>query len=257
MNKIYLISLTLITLVLSSCSSSQSISQGKSKTGNGQQALLWQQTAAERDALCYQAFNLAKITIEKQFENAFELKPAVVLDIDETVLDNSPYNGRLLKDNAVYKSSTWKDWTNQANAKFIPGAADFLDYLAQREVKPIFISNRSVDEVETTRENLKKLGFEYPMDSFHFKSSTSSKEGRRNSVSDQNQIILLIGDNLADFHHIFDENKTVEKRKIQVKKMREEFGTRFIVLPNIMYGDWEKAIQNSYPQDPIKAIEAY
>jgi 5'-nucleotidase (lipoprotein e(P4) family) len=76
-----------------------------------------------------------------------------------------------------------------------------------------------------------------------FLSNTSSKEARRQTVMAQYNVIMLLGDNLNDFMQVF-EKKPIEERKSEVDKVKEEWGKKFIVLPNATYGEWENALYN-------------
>ncbi len=205
------------------------------------QSVLWQQHAAEYRALSYQAFNLARLSLDKLLANDKEgLNPyAVVTDIDETVLNNSPYNGMLIKEDKEFSSATWKEWGEQKTAVAVPGALDFFRYCKTRGVEVFYNSNRRVNQQKETMENLKHIGFPY-VDDQHMllKEKTSGKEARRHTVKQTNEIIMLLGDNLSDFSDLFDKKPTQERNDI-VDNNKNLFGSSWIVLPNPMYGDWE------------------
>ncbi len=210
------------------------------------QALLWQQQSAEYKALSHQAFNLAKLYLDKLLENKSYKKPlAIVTDIDETVLDNSPYNARMVKDNANYTRKTWKSWGEEKKAKSIPGALEFFNYAHSKKVAIFYISNRRDNQKLETIQNLIKNGFP-AVDAAHvlLRTNTGEKQARRNSVAKTHKIGILLGDNLSDFSNLFDKKTTNERNNI-VKKMKNNFGTKFIILPNVMYGDWETAVYNN------------
>jgi 5'-nucleotidase (lipoprotein e(P4) family) len=100
-------------------------------------------------------------------------------------------------------------------------------------------------EKDGTAANLKKLGFPGVSDEtllVRTDAAGSGKETRRQSVSARYRIVLLMGDNLNDFSEAFEQSKTVESRLAAVEKNQSQFGTRFIVLPNPMYGDWENSL---------------
>lgn len=210
-------------------------------------AVLWTQTAGEARALSYQAFNLARMLLDRdlQMNRRSRMRRAIVVDADETVLDNSRYQATLQKNRQNYDPRTWTEWVNRAEAEAIPGAVEFLRYAASRGVRVFYITNRNLVEKEATAANLKKLGFPNVSDQtllVRTDPKTSSKEGRRQIVSARFRIVLLMGDNLNDFAEIFEQSKTVEGRLAAVERSKAEFGRRFIVLPNVMYGDWESAV---------------
>lgn len=205
-------------------------------------ATLYQQTAAEYRALCYQAFNVAKYQLDQNLKiMALQKQQAIVLDIDETVLDNSPHEAKCILNNAFYPTY-WEEWMNASSAKPIPGVMDFLKYAKSKGIEIYYITNRKEKYRDQTLKNLKMLGFPNAENQYlMLKTDDSSKKGRRDLVSESNKIILLIGDNLNDFSEIF-EKKSVSERFKLTDDMKEEFGRHFIVLPNAMYGEWEGAL---------------
>ena len=209
-------------------------------------AILWMQTSGEKAALSYQAFTLARMTLDRDLRtNRSRMKRAVVVDVDETVLDNSRYQAMLIETRQNYESKSWTEWCNRAEATALPGAVEFLRYANSRGVRVFYITNRKEVEKEGTATNLKKLGFPNVNDQtllVRTDKESSAKETRRQSVSARHRIVLLMGDNLNDFAEIFEKSKTVDSRMEAVERNKAHFGTRFIVLPNTMYGDWESAI---------------
>jgi len=207
-------------------------------------ATLWFQKADECRALFYQAFNLARLRLDEDLARPNQgAKPAVVVDIDETVLDNSPFEGYCIENGSNYPDG-WNEWVNQAKARALPGAVEFLQYAVSRGVEVFYISNRKTSEMAATLKNLREAGF--PMaDSLHLllRSEVSNKEIRRQEVLKNHRIVLLAGDNLNDFTDLY-EAAMPEKRRQITDSLRGEFGRRFIVLPNPMYGDWESALYN-------------
>lgn len=214
-------------------------------------AVLYQQTAAEYRALCYQAFNVAKYQLDQNLKiMGLQKQQAIVLDIDETVLDNSPHEAKCILNNTLYPAY-WEEWMNASNAKAIPGVMDFLKYAKSKSIEIYYITNRREKYRAQTLKNLKELGFPNAQDKYlMLKTDESSKKGRRDKVSKTNKIIMLIGDNLNDFSEVF-EKKSVTERFQLTDEMKTEFGKHFIVLPNAMYGEWEGALYDyDYSQTP-------
>jgi 5''-nucleotidase, lipoprotein e(P4) family len=216
--------------------------------------VLYQQRSGEMKALAYQAFNIAKVMLDKDLaDKSVNQHRTIVVDIDETVLDNSPYQAKCALENVKYPDF-WSEWCKVARAKAIPGAVDFLNYAKANGVDVYYVTNRSNDVKEVTLKNLNDAGFPYA-DEKHLMVSTgeSTKEPRRQQILEHNHISLLIGDNLNDFAQVFEKKSSGERMEL-VDKMQDEFGRRFIVLPNAMYGDWEGAVYNyNYAQpDSVK-----
>ena len=208
---------------------------------------LWIQRAEEYKANCFQAFNLAKIALDKNLENLENDKtPAIILDIDETVLDNSEFQARLIKNKAEYNDNIWAEWVNEMIAKPVSGAIEFLYYAKSRKVEILYITNRTEATKEATIINMARLGFP-SIDTtnfaetykyFKFKTSGSGKESRRQEFLENYNVILYIGDNLADFEEQYEKQKR-EVNNPDISSIKDFFGTKYIVLPNPMYGDWE------------------
>ena len=205
-------------------------------------AMLWHQTSGEYRALCYQAFNLAKLRIDETLRNPSNKKPAVIVDIDETMLDNSPYNANLIVNGGSFSQTTWKAWTEGANATAVPGAVEFMNYAVSKGADVFYLSNRKLEEKDGTLANLIRLGFPQADDAhILLRTESGGKEKRRMKVAETHEVILLCGDNLNDFTDIF-EKKNIAERFEGVEKLKDQWGKKFIVLPNPIYGDWEEAI---------------
>jgi 5'-nucleotidase (lipoprotein e(P4) family) len=208
---------------------------------------IYQQTAGEYRALCLQAFNIAKLRVDeavKKQKGKGQKPLAIVTDIDETILDNSPNAAHQSLRGKDYESSSWKEWSDMANADTVPGGFSFLKYASSKGIQIYYITNRRAYERAATLENLKK--FHFPnADSMHLFTrvypDSSSKESRRLFVGKKYNVILLLGDNLGDFSAFFDYKHLGERRE-NVDKLSYEFGSRFIVLPNPGYGDWESSL---------------
>ncbi|MCC7442425.1 MAG: 5'-nucleotidase, lipoprotein e(P4) family [Bdellovibrionales bacterium] len=209
------------------------------------QATLWFQVSAEARALCIQSFALARLMLDQDLALKTKEKRAVVVDVDETVLDNSPYEARLVEKNINYPTG-WRDWIDEASAIPIPGALEFLKYAHSKGVRVFYVTNRKEEEKEGTRKNLIAAGFPDVSNEtllMRVDPKSSSKEPRRMAIAKNHRISLLVGDNLNDFADVF-EKKNIADRMAAVDKLQAEFGKRFIVIPNPMYGDWEAAVFN-------------
>ncbi|MCD9184846.1 MAG: 5'-nucleotidase, lipoprotein e(P4) family [Pyrinomonadaceae bacterium] len=214
-------------------------------------SILYMQKAAEFRALCYQAFNLAKMQIDndgdkksqKTLTKAERKMPrAIVVDIDETMLDNSPAQAFGAKNRQGFNLKSWYDWGEMRKAKAIPGAVDFANYAKSKNVRIFYVSNRDEVQKKATMDNLTAVGFPDVSDeNVLLRQKDSTKEPRRQSIAAKYRIIALIGDNLNDHAQVF-ERKSVADRFAETDKVKNLWGTKYIVLPNAMYGDWESAI---------------
>jgi 5'-nucleotidase (lipoprotein e(P4) family) len=216
------------------------------------QATLWFQQSAEMKALYYQSFNWAERELKRQIEEGADRPLAVILDIDETVLDNSPQTARQILDDQPYNSGMWDEWCSLTEAEPLPGSLAFTRYASENGVEVFYISNRGIHLLEVTLKNLSEAGFPYA-DSAHvlLKTNTSAKDSRRGKVGETHEIALLIGDNLGDFSGIFNDRKNGAAGQ-QVEANRDLFGTTYIVLPNPMYGAWESRFRGESPEETVR-----
>lgn len=246
--KLKLYSIVLLSAALFSCGSTQKATTSASDHDKLLMAVAWYQHSAEMAALYYQGFNIAQQRLDQAVDTNWKGKSlAVVVDIDETMLDNSPFEATLIN-NADFKEG-WYNWTNKASAKALPGALEFAKYAQSKQVDIYYITNRDNNERAVTLKNLQNQNFPFATedhlltrsDLAYSTGNTSSKAGRRAKVAENHEVILLIGDNLNDFSELFEARDT-NNGKQAVDENREQFGRKFIVLPNPMYGAWEKPL---------------
>ena len=206
-------------------------------------AINWVQTSAEYRAISYQAYNLARMNLDNFLASYSGSKPvAISVDLDETVFDNSAYQAWLVGQDFGYSSETWGPWIASRQANAMPGAIEFLNYAQQKGVEIFYISNIKMDFYEGTENRMKELGIpDADKEHLLLRTETSDKQPRRDSVAENYEIALLLGDNLNDFLSVFSK-KPVAERSAEVDKIKDEWGRKFIVFPNPLYGDWEGAI---------------
>jgi 5'-nucleotidase (lipoprotein e(P4) family) len=221
-------------------------------------AVLWVQTAAEYRALAIQAYRLAEVQLDaalgdpswtaatEQTGEVKSLPPAVILDLDETVIDNSAFEARLVHDKSPYSEQAWSQWVEERKAGAIPGALEFLSYAKSHGVTPFYVTNRDHKNEAATRDVLAKLGA--PIASGQDVVFTrhengwddSDKASRRRAAAAKYRVLLLIGDNFEDF--ISGTRASVTDRDALMRKYDAFWGRRWIVLPNPTYGSWESAL---------------
>lgn len=225
------------------------------------QALSWYQHSAEMKAIYIQSFNWAGKVLEERMDEDSDLPLAVVLDIDETVLDNSPQTARQFIDGLPFSTEMWDEWCQLARAEPLPGVLEFTRLAASLGVEVFYISNRGIHLLDVTLANLNAAGLPYA-DSLHvlLKTDTSVKDERRAGVRESHHVVLLIGDNLGDFSGIFD-NRVNGSALENVLASRVLFGFEYIILPNPLYGGWEKPFRGESPGETrlnkIDALESY
>lgn len=208
-------------------------------------AVLYQQRAAEYHALCLQAYNIARQRVDESLLSGSHARPkAIITDIDETILDNSPDEVHRDLLGKPFDAADWNKWTAMAAADTVPGALHFLLYAASKHIEIYYITNRDEKDRAGTLQNLQRFYFP-DADNAHLliRHTTSGKEDRRQQVMADHDVILLMGDNLSDFSSLFDR-KSIEERLLATQQQSGQFGNRFIVLPNPVYGDWENALYN-------------
>lgn len=249
------LSALIIAFLMSACSS-PSVLQHPTTSST-----LWMQNAAEYRALTTSVYQAATanlgLAIEDSYWTAYarsngqspsQQPPAVILDVDETVLNNSAFQARMIKQNSSFDPQKWNSWVMEAKAEPIPGALAFTKRAAKEGVAVYYLTNRVAKVEEGTRENLKKLGFPLPDQGDHILSKnersnwTSAKIERRAYVAKNHRILMLFGDNLNDFIHA--EGISQEQRYQLVKEYQDKWGRQWYMLPNPVYGSWESALHD-------------
>ena len=248
MNSIRMILIILILVSLTSCEPGKNLSKNVPAYSELNdptllKAVLWHQTSGEYRALCHQAYNLARLRLLEDLKNDHKSKPAIIADIDETVLDNSAYNATVIIKRIKYPEDFYH-WIETSQAIPMPGAVEFYKYASEQGYEIFYITNRRTKGRKGTIRNLQKYGFPFA-DEQHvfFKEDVSSKEPRRNLIAENHEVVLILGDNLIDFTDVFD-GQSLEERNRSVEELSDNFGSKFIIFPNTMHGAWLKALYN-------------
>ncbi len=221
-------------------------------------ATYWTQNAVEFKANALAAYSLAKLRLdealadtswtgaEEQSGDYQNLPPAVILDLDETVLDNSLYQAWLVKAGERFNPKTWDQFCEAVVSGAVPGALDFIEYADGKGVKIFYVSRRTGNVEDATRENLEKLGFPLGgnVDTVLLKNEkeewASSKKGvRRAHVAKDYRVVLLVGDNLGDF--VDGYKGTPKERHAIYEQNKDKWGRSWIMISNPQYGSWESA----------------
>jgi acid phosphatase len=217
------------------------------------------QKSVEYKATTLAAFALARIRLDQaladakwtalipkeQGEGYQALPPAIIVDIDETVLDNSGYQAWMTMKGTTFDPKTWNAYVNSVTSEAIPGAVEFVRYADSKGVRVFYISNRTAEEEAATRKNLDKFGF--PMGgsidtvlTVRERPDWSSTKGtRRAFVAKDYRVLLNLGDNFADF---VDEFRGTEAERLAVLDQHQaRWGREWIMLANPTYGSFESA----------------
>jgi acid phosphatase len=216
------------------------------------------QRSVEYKASALTAFALARIRLDqaladpswtaapKEQTGAYQsLPPAVILDIDESIVDNSTYQAWMVHKGTTFDPKTWTAYVKTESSLAIPGALEFARYADAKGVKVFYITNRTAEEEPPTRKNLEKLGF--PMgggvDTFLTARKRpdwgSAKGTRRAYVAKDYRVLLNVGDNFGDF---VDEYRGSEADRLKVlEEHRDRWGREWIMIANPSYGSFESA----------------
>ena len=228
-------------------------------------AVLWLQRSMEYQALSETVFRAATERLDAALADpswdalvhaeraaagdSRELPPAVILDIDETVLDNSAYQARLVVDGQEFSDPAWDAWVEERKAIPVPGALDFTRAAAAKGITVFYISNRSAALAEATLDNLRSQGLPVQHDAVFLglgmqvpgcEQAGSGKSCRRQLVGRGHRVLMQFGDQLGDFAQL--AANTPEQHAALHAGHRDWFGARWWVLPNPTYGAWEAAI---------------
>lgn len=223
-------------------------------------AVLWTQTSIEHELIYRQLFANATRQLDVALadptwdalpfppRNLTGLPPAVIVDIDETLLDNVPLNARDIINNQVYSYARWNTWVEQAKAQALPGAVAFLQAAEQKGIKVYYLTNREHSQVAATVANLRLRGFPVESDeqvlaastpTGHCESAGYGKNCRRQWVASHARVLLMAGDSLGDF--VQAEHNTLADQRKAVAPYVNWLGQRWFLLPNPSYGNWYSA----------------
>jgi 5'-nucleotidase (lipoprotein e(P4) family) len=220
-------------------------------------AILWQTTSAEYRVLAQSIYGAAQSHLERaladrqwtalaaQRENFQHLPPAVIMDIDETVIDTSRFQSVLIKNRARFTRALWRDWLNQNEVASVPGAVEFISFAHSRGVTIFFVTNRDRATEPVTRNHLASIGIKLPdhIDTVLSQSERpdwqTDKGSRRDFIAQSYRVLMLFGDDLGDF---ISEYRTSALARMSEAIKHNAWGTKWFMLPNPMYGSWESSL---------------
>ncbi|HEX7151913.1 MAG TPA: HAD family acid phosphatase [Thermoanaerobaculia bacterium] len=220
-------------------------------------ASLWVQNAAEYEATSLQTYANARRMLDAALADptwsampgqtgTAAKQPAVILDLDETVIDNVQFEARMVRAGKTYTPEDWLTWVNESAAGTVPGAREFLEYARSRGVTPFYITGRKAVEEAATLRNLQKLNLPLSAteDTLFVRGErpewdSGDKGPRREYVASRYRVLLVIGDDLNDF--VNAREKSQAEREEIMRTTAAYWGTKWFMLANPMYGSWEDA----------------
>jgi 5'-nucleotidase (lipoprotein e(P4) family) len=206
--------------------------------------------SAEYETLTRQVFRASASSVTEAAKGRANGQWAVVMDVDETTLDNSAYQLERAAYGLPFEPASWEAWILRARAPAIPGVIDFIAVVRRAGGLIAWITNRSEETRDATRANLRDLGLWNDNDRLCPQSgSESSKRARRAEVvagngpcgwsGEPKQILAFVGDQMRDF--------PVADEKIPGTGTDAAFGRTCFLLPNPMYGDWTTTVSRAAP----------
>lgn len=251
------------------------VEQPRSYASDGLLATAWVQTSVEHDAIFVQTYRDARdhlqaaldapdwdaLVAAERHNQPSGLTPAVILDVDETVLDNSPYQARLIRSGSSYDDVTWAAWVRQATARALPGAVAFTQFAAEQGVAVFYISNRDQSLDQATLRNLREQGFPVSGPQAFLglgtavpgcqQNKASDKTCRRQLVARSYRVLMQFGDQIGDFMPVHDNSLSARRQAAQAHM--DWFGERWFMLPNPTYGSWQSALfDNDWTRSPAR-----
>lgn len=275
--------LLIVALMLAGCRATAPVAPGPAidtvPADDNLNAVLWMQSSAEYQASSISVYRGATAQLDAALADpdwdallpaerdrpAAGLPPAIVMDVDETVLDNSPYQARQVRDGSEYSDASWDAWVAERAATPVPGVQDFARAATAKGITILYLTNRTVAQREDTLANLRAHGLPVKDDSVFLgkgmavadcPGTGSDKTCRRRLVSRQYRVLLQVGDQLSDFAAV-SPNSTAARQQL-LDRQRGWFGQRWWMLPNPSYGGWEAAaFDNHYdlPRDTRRAAK--
>ena len=265
-------SLKRIFLLLITLSWEYSYASEKDKSFQEQSILsvLYVQTSTEFAANNIQTFNNASKALDvalkdktwtaalEQKDNFVSKDPAIIIDVDETVLDNSSFQSRTILSGLSYPNG-WAKWVNESMATAVEGVYEFLHYANENDVKIFYVTNRLESFREPTIRNLKSLGlpFDDNLNSLIMREDENvrDKTKRRKNIAEDYRIVLLLGDQLTDFISTKEAYVYHSDRKKLANKYSDMWGSKWFMITNPTYGRWELSIYDEMPKSEEEAIQ--
>ncbi|MFQ5415713.1 MAG: 5'-nucleotidase, lipoprotein e(P4) family [Myxococcota bacterium] len=224
---------------------------------HGYKAHLWATASSEYAAVTLQTYRAASRMLEPALADstwtacieqgaAYEsLPPALIVDLDETVLDNRPFQLRMIEEHRDFDIDLWNAWVREKRADVIPGSLEFLHAADDLGIEIFYLTNREHAVEQPTRERMVELGL--PIDTEHDSVLTKherpgwdgGKVTRRKFIAETHRVLLIVGDDLRDFVAVQGDSR--ERRRGTTFVHAAMWGEKWFMLPNPIYGGWVAA----------------
>lgn len=227
------------------------------------QGVLWIETAGEYWGAARSIYAGARSAIDRglsdrkwtaaieQTGNFGRLPAAVILDLDETVFDNSRFQGRMVLERKTYDADLWNTWVEAQSSSEVPGAVDFVHYAELKKVHVFFVTNRTAAQEPASIATLARMNIVTTPDSVLSTNengwNTSDKSPRRAFVAEKYRILALVGDDLNDFVSLVDQSSA--QRLATARKNVARWGAQWFLVPNPIYGGWDRALTTGVSDD--------
>ncbi|MGL5574166.1 MAG: 5'-nucleotidase, lipoprotein e(P4) family [Sarcina sp.] len=205
----------------------------------------WLENSGEAEALQYQAYNTATNSLSQMVKAPSSKPKAVILDIDETCLNNAPFQGWQLETKQKdFNSEVWDKWVNYAEATAIPGSVDFTQYAKKEGVQVFYVSGRSPSQLNATIKNMNNLGFADVTEPNHILLYTPPQVGKQptfDQIEKNYDVVMFIGDSLTDMGETFNLKSNAQEKEL-VSQCKNDWGSKYICIPDPLYGNFANAI---------------
>lgn len=237
--------IVLLLPLLASCAGPAVWSSAATPTSSAvslmQPEIHWTRNSAEHKAIFLQTYRLAEDQLRNTMRTSKIARWAVILDADETVLDNSAYQKRRADMDSAYSEASWNAWVGERAATALPGAVQFTRVVKELGGTVVIVTNRDEIVCPATRQNLTAVGI--PADLVLCKPVGPSdknprfravQEGTASPSMPAHTVVMWVGDNIMDFPMMS------QAARDSAQSIFNDYGRRFILLPNPMYGSWER-----------------
>jgi len=204
--------------------------------------LRWVRDSAEYRALALQTYRTAARAVERAAEGRAPRTWAVVADADETVLDNSQYQRELEQGGRRHTEQEWNGWVRRREATAVPGAGEFLEKVRSLGAVIAIVTNRTEAVCQDTRENLRALSMPFDIVLCRPDQGSGDKDPRFAAIAQGSaaagvgpvDVLAYVGDNVQDFPGLD------QRIRLEPETAFAGFGERLFLLPNPLYGSWER-----------------
>jgi 5'-nucleotidase (lipoprotein e(P4) family) len=199
----------------------------------------WSRVSAEHRAIYLETYHAATERLTALASGRAQGSWAVILDADETVIDNSEYEAGRIPFGGSFDAKSWTAWVMEGRAAALPGAVAFTSRVHELGGKVVIVTNRDDAECPITRSNLQSVAIR--ADLVLCKTTTDDKNPRFDAVQNGSAapgfpamtVLEWLGDNIQDFPHLSQSIRN------EPDSAFSRFGDSFFALPNVMYGSWQ------------------